>query len=111
MSAFRGEADGNQPPSERPLVANSGHWRRFNSNRTLAPRCRWGEPSTASNSVEDLVSCCLTAELGTDKLLAANATIEVPFANVEIQYVSFLLVGPLILTSIPAIECAIRRIS
>ena len=26
MSAFKGEADGNQRPSERPLIATSGHF-------------------------------------------------------------------------------------
>ena len=38
MSAFRGEADGNQPPSERPLVATSRHRRRVIGNRNVDHR-------------------------------------------------------------------------
>ena len=46
--------------------------------------------------------CLLTLAAPDANLLAANANIDVPFADVKIQYASFLFVGPLILIVLTA---------
>ena len=51
MSALRGEADGDQRPSERPLLAISGHWHRQTTSQIGTSRCGWWEPSTTSGAV------------------------------------------------------------